>query len=182
MKTIDGHTIDERLLTEGAVIDIGCRGFVFADYFKPRHNVYCIDPDKLQAPQGVFYDQCAITGYEGETVYYKLGEAGYTKDIKEFNPDESTTVRAMQLQTFINKRRIMHIDILKLDCEGAEYTILTDKFCNHAKQITVEFHEHAFPELHKEMYPRVLANLSRWYDLVYQRPDAPLMDCLFVRR
>ena len=35
LQRIDGHTIDLDLLTNsGTIVDLGCRGFVFANYFK----------------------------------------------------------------------------------------------------------------------------------------------------
>ncbi|OHB92414.1 MAG: hypothetical protein A2Z57_12090 [Planctomycetes bacterium RIFCSPHIGHO2_12_39_6] len=193
MKTIDGHTIDETLLTGGVVIDIGCRGFAFEKEFE-KCQVYSIDADESAVPYKYRYNlqtrkaifNLAITPNDGTTTYYKLGESGYTKDIKEFTPEEGIIVESMKLNTFyeINILPFEEVDILKLDIEGGEYSILADpNFRPLPKQITVEFHDHVFPELHKEMYPKVLSNLKDLgYDLVYQRPDAPLMDCLFIRR
>lgn len=44
---IGGHTIDKSILGNGCIIDVGCRGFVFADseLFKEK-KIYCLDPDK----------------------------------------------------------------------------------------------------------------------------------------
>src|SRR3990167_7497480 len=125
MICVDGHTIDETLLTGGAVIDIGCRGFVFSNQLETMGCItYPIDADKLEGE----YFQIAITPKEGKTILYRLTESSYTQEIKQFTPEEGIEVDCMPLNTFYDAyvNKLLSIDILKLDIEGGEYSILTN--------------------------------------------------------
>ncbi len=58
-------------------------------------------------------------------------------------------------------------DVVKLDCEGAEYGVLLDWPGPIANQITVEFHEHTGAnEKGIEMYQRILRHLKQWYRVI----------------
>ena len=185
LKRIEGHTVDLSIVDRKTVVDLGCRDFKFSEYFK---NIGCavlaFDADKevfKNPPKGIVCFNNAVTTYNGRVNYYKLGECGYTDDIKEHNPDESEPVDCISYSGIINEG----YDILKMDVEGAEYAILSDPdFKPYPKQITVEFHEHCFKELHDKMYQKCLDNLSRWYDLVYTMEDNEfkLIDTLFIRK
>ena len=53
-----------------------------------------------------------------------------------------------------------HWDVVKLDCEGAEYDVLLDWPGPIAEQITVEFHEHTGanvkgPDVYREILEQV---------------------------
>jgi len=178
--------INESLLSNGVIIDIGCRGFEFANHFKGK-TVFCVDPDKE-----VFGDypndktenfnclNLAISDKNGEGIYYRNGEM--THLVKEVWPAnehlhfkcKTITMEELYLRTGED------VDLLKLDCEGAEYIILGDGFRPVPKQITVEFHNHLYPELHALNYAKVLRNLSKDYNMVYSH--ATLIDNLFIRK
>lgn len=185
IKRIEGHTVDLSLIRGKKVIDLGCRDFKFAEYFK---NIGCdvlaFDADKdvfKNPPYGISWFNKAVTTYFGTTIYYKLGECGYTNDIKEHNPDEAVSVECVSYLSIANE----DYDILKMDIEGAEYAILSDpNFKPYPKQITVEFHEHCFKQLHDEMFNKCVDNLNQWYDLVYIMEDNEfkLIDTLFIRK
>ena len=177
-KNIAGHTIGVSLLTGGNVIDLGCRDFTFAKGMRDLGCApYCLDADPNVKSDEFIVINKAVTTYSGTVRYVALGESGYTSDLKECNG--SIEVECVKYSELTDKE----YDVLKLDIEGGEYSILSDpNFKPLPKQISVEFHHHVFPEIHDKFYPLILENLGRWYDLVYQREDAPLMDCLFVRR
>jgi FkbM family methyltransferase len=174
MVTIGGHTFEEKLLGDGCIIDVGCRGFVFADHFLEQgKKVYCIDPDDevfKDSRQGRIDLNLAISASAGETSYYKNGEATMLREVdpdptfvhinkKYCNPCKSITMEDLYKITGEN------VDILKLDCEGAEYIILGETFKPIPKQITVEFHNHCVPKLHKEKYPQIIERLSKYYKM-----------------
>src|SRR3990167_4955666 len=129
-KTIGGHTFCPELLTDGVIIDVGCRGFAFADYFKHPNKVYCFDPDAdvfdINQRPNQFYYQFAISDKTGHDFYYKnisCPEGSLLKQLDQdqthpFTPCKTITMDELYAITGTN------VDVLKLDCEGAEYIIL----------------------------------------------------------
>lgn len=194
--TIAGHTFDKSLLNDGCIIDVGARGFEFANYF-PNKDVYCIDPDSKvfdNLPNDLFkYINVAISDKRGETTYYENGEATM---IRELDPDPTfehidkkycntcKTITMNDLYEITGE----NVDILKLDCEGAEYLILGETFRPVPKQITVEFHHHCVPEMHKKHYTSIIERLSKDYtmhnDVWEQRHGCGynFWDTLFIRK
>lgn len=209
MITIAGHTFDESLLGDGVIIDVGCRGFEFSDYFIDK-LVYCIDPDK-----NVFHDRptskikmtfgdnggtcihnhlnVAISDKSGETTYYENGEATM---IREIDPDPTyphinekyknkcKTITMDELYEITGE----NVDLLKLDCEGAEYIILGETFKPIPKQISVEFHYHCVPDLHMANFNNILNRLLKDYTVHNMNWEARhgcgfnYWDVLFIKR
>lgn len=208
MKTIAGHTFDETLLTDGVIIDVGCRGFEFSDYFENK-NVFCIDPEisvfehmsngmdemklgfnnyRLPFHNGIdYYFNVAISDKAGDSGIYLNGEGTC---LKEIDPDQAHPFIPCKTITMDDLYKITgeNVDILKLDCEGAEYIILGETFKPIPKQISVEFHHHCVPELHKEKYQQIVERLSKDYtmhnDVWEQRHGCGFnfWDTLFIRK
>lgn len=198
MVTVGGHTFDEKLLGNGCIIDVGCRGFTFADYFlNLGKRVYCIDPDdevfNAEPKKGRIDLNLAIAGSSGQTSYYKNGEATMIREVdpdptfvhinkKYCNPCKAITMDDLYKITGEN------VDVLKLDCEGAEYIILGETFNPIPKQITVEFHYHCVPKTHKEHYQGIVERLSKHYKMesgVWEARHGAgfnFWDSLFVKR
>lgn len=200
MICIGGHTFDETLLTDGVIIDVGCRGFEFSNYFTDRNIVtYCIDPDEKVfefAPylHNLKHDMViAISDKAGETTYYENGEATM---IREVDPDPTfvhidkkycNTCKTITMDD-LYKITGENVDVLKLDCEGAEYIILGETFKPIPKQITVEFHYHCVPELHTKNFNDIINRLTKDYtvhNMVWEARHGcgfNYWDVLFVRR
>ncbi len=209
-KTVGGHTFCPEILTDGVIIDVGCRGFEFTDYFDEEKRVICIDPDRnvfenllsrtdftnisyYDIVKNRVYLNTAISDKHGETTYYPNGEATM---IREVDPDPnyphidqkySKTCKTITMED-LYKITGENVDILKLDCEGAEYIILGETFKPIPKQITVEFHHHCVPELHKQKYTSIIERLSKDYtmhnDVWEQRHGCGFnfWDTLFIRK
>lgn len=189
MITVTGHTFEETLLSDGVIIDIGCRDFTFADHFKGK-KVYCIDVDS-SVFNGVENDHIkmnvAISDKKGITGYYKNGEATC---IKQIDPDQNHKFHACESITMADLYKVTgtNVDLLKLDCEGAEYIILGETFEPIPKQISVEFHHHCVPSMHMTNYPFILERLSKDYtihnDVWEQRHGCGynFWDTLFIRK
>ncbi len=195
MKTIAGHTFDETLLTDGVIIDVGCRGFEFTSYFNKR-KVYAIDPDpevfkgsqvfSLDAER-VYLMLNAISDKSGESGIYINGEGTC---LKEIDPDQAHPFVPCKTITMDDLYKITgeNVDILKLDCEGAEYIILGETFKPIPKQISVEFHHHCVPELHKKHYDTTIERLSKDYTMhnsVWEQRHGcgfNFWDTLFIRK
>lgn len=181
MTNVHGHSVDLSLLGDGHIIDCGCRDFKFARFFNDRH-VFCIDADPkvfVDYPTNVTIMNYAITETKGDVTLYRNGEMTVLTDIYEGLEHERFKVEGITMNDAY-KLTGENIDLLKLDCEGAEYFILSKDFRPVPKQISVEFHRHMYPDLHDREYQNVLDTLSKDYNLVYQHET--LMDCLFVRK
>jgi FkbM family methyltransferase len=66
-----------------------------------------------------------------------------TIPLKKFN-SRILKVNCLSLDKFIKDNKIKTIDLIKLDCEGAEYSILYNSDLSIVNQIILEFHE--FPD------------------------------------
>lgn len=194
--TIGGHTFAPELLTDGVIIDIGCRDFSFANSFMKK-RVYCVDVDPkvfeercewVNSIGGVrFHLNVAISDKAGDSAFYENGEATC---LKEIDPDQNHPFIPCKTITMDDLYKITgeNVDLLKLDCEGAEYIILGETFKPIPKQISVEFHHHCVPELHKQHYTSIVERLSKDYDMhnaVWEQRHGcgfNFWDTLFIRK
>jgi len=196
-KEVGGHTFCPELLGHGVIIDVGCRGFWFANHFIGKQAVYCIDPDPKvfegawADPVNFLHMNVAISDKNGEASYYENGEATC---LQQIDPDQShlfvpcKTITMDDLYNFIGVNIGTTVDVLKLDCEGAEYIILGETFSPIPKQITVEFHHHTVPELHRQHYESVKHRLSEHYEIfndIWEKRHGEMesfWDVLFIRK
>lgn len=185
---VGGHTFDKSLLNDGVVIDVGCRDFTFADYFDQQ--VYCIDVDpKVFAGVDNRHNKLnvAISDKAGESGYYENGEATC---LQEIDPDQAHPFKPCRTITMEDLYKITgeNVDLLKLDCEGAEYIILGETFKPIPKQISVEFHYHCVPAMHTEHFNNILNRLMKDYtvhNMVWEARHGcgfNYWDVLFIRR
>lgn len=192
---IAGHTIETDLISDGIIIDIGCRGLEFANYFTthhPKNGVVCIDPDldvfrnRISGHNQMWYN-VAVSDKAGESSIYRNGEATC---LKEIDPDQSHPFIPCRTITMDDLYAITgsNVDVLKLDCEGAEYIILGETFKPIPKQISVEFHKHTVPEMHAANFDKILKRLGEHYDIhvsAYEQRHGcgfNYWDMLFVKR
>jgi FkbM family methyltransferase len=196
MELVGGHTFEESLLGDGCIIDIGCRGFEFTKYFIGR-KVYCIDPDpevfknipeelmNLDPPMIAL--NMAISDTAGESEYYENGEATCLKQLHHFQDHRIKPCKTITMED-LYKITGENVDLLKLDCEGAEYIILGETFKPIPKQISVEFHNHCVPEIHARNYRKIVERLSEHYtmhnDVWEQRHGCGFnfWDTLFIKK
>src|SRR3990172_2138213 len=174
---VGGHTIDKSILSDGCIIDVGCRGFIFSDYFT-ENQVYCIDPDpdvfydKNPLSNSFIYMNVAISDKVGDSQYYENGEATCLKQLHHYQDHRIKPCKTITMDD-LYKITGENVDILKLDCEGAEYIILGETFKPIPKQISVEMHRHCVPEMHDREYPKIVERPSRDYvvanDPAYER-------------
>lgn len=154
MTTIAEHTVDLSLLPEKAnILDIGCRGFLFADDLKRLgHHVVCVDIDILH-PHRPYY-MCAIASYTGKCSVQKSKDPQATKMTAGFD------VPCYTIPDFSKMVGVAFWDVIKIDVEGAEREIIMSLTEPPAKQLSIEFHLHtkAYPESAiKEMEDKLLS-------------------------
>jgi FkbM family methyltransferase len=195
MRTIDGHTFDESLLSGGWVIDAGCRGWKFSYHcwLNYRSKVYSVDiedfKDKPETGSAKF-KQAALTTHSTQTEAYFFGNGtgNFIKGINELpgntpdRPCETKVIPCITLED-IYKEIGTDIALLKLDIEGAEYAVM-DRMEPIPKQITVEFHQHCHVKPHEAYFNSIIERLSKYYHIHFFNVQHPyyFMDCLFIRK
>lgn len=175
---LDTHTVAENLLTPGGwAIDVGCRGFVFARELVARGlNVICLDPDPaIEDPnvEGVtFLNKALVASPESEMFYasWSTGEGNFvtTESAKIPHYAKASKVQCVTLENLMREYGVDVFDVVKMDCEGSEYEILSNWSGPVAKQISVEYHdftEHVGDDL-ADCHKRIDDVLSRWYATV----------------
>jgi|GEM_PF-5465912 len=182
MITVAEHSIDESLLTGGTVIDAGCRGFGFSVAMRDMGcRVLAFDIEDMVAPEGIEFKRAAILNRDG-LVYYK---EHHDKQATHLT-DNGIPVEAIDINTLYKDTVV---DVLKLDVEGSEYLILSDKnFQPVPRQISVEFHEHCHKDLHRKYFEKCVENMLRHYRVAkmerYEAHGAGFnyWDCLFINK
>lgn len=188
---IGGHTVEDSLLKDGCIIDIGCRGFSFTGHplFKGK-RIYAIDPDEevfKDAPNGITLLNLAIWNEAGEKTYYRNGEATCIQEVWEPHKHLHFPCRAITMD-MLYEITGYDVDVLKLDCEGAEYHILDESFEPIPKQISIEFHYHCMAHVHNEKIDGILKRLGKSYEaknLVWEARYGAgfnFWDVLFIRK
>lgn len=119
----------------------------FADNVKLLRNMMADNPTYSNKVK-VF--QKAVTDKENEetTLYVKHsdGQSSIASIFEDFDPRNKniTTVVTTTLTAIINENKIDSVDVLKMDCEGAEYPILystPNSILKKIKLILIEVHD-----------------------------------------
>lgn len=187
-KSPDGHTYAKRLLQRGGwALDVGCRGFLFSEEMgRCGLRVLALDPaPDVQDPRipNVIFRRVALVGERiaSRRRTTRLFCDGDGDSFTLLGGTRSKAVRVCQqsLSTILRQHRIRYFDIVKLDCEGAEYDILGDWPGPVATQISVEFHD--FRGMNpcadaEQYYKQMLPRLGRWYTICqHKRTQAEWM-------
>ncbi|MCB1474333.1 MAG: FkbM family methyltransferase [Rhodobiaceae bacterium] len=155
------------LAREGAVVlDIGANAGFFAlqilcDHpdaqvisFEPLSgNFRLMEENRRAFPQARWtIVNAAVAGHDGEIeIYSHAGPEAYTSGASMESSDEQTIAtrcRAVTLKSILAENRLDRVELLKLDCEGAEYEILfgaSDDDLARIEHMAIETHESAVP-------------------------------------
>jgi len=114
--------------------------------FEPNYRIYnnlkkyFPDQEKVHIFNFAVWDRNSLT-----TFYDDIGHLG--SGIYETLPKESVLdsyeVRTINLYDFLIYHNILHIDLLKIDCEGTEYDIIEcipNDYLKNVKKIHIEYH------------------------------------------
>lgn len=160
MKTREG-TYDSYILKEIArtygwmdvkdkvVMDIGaCFGAAsvfFADAgaeqvyaFEPEPDNYNLLIENVGSRKIMCYN-AAISDKNGEISFY-VNEEGINKGSHTMRPTRGRKEIKVQSISFDKQLKLHKPEVLKIDCEGAEYTFLTKPLPDFVKQVTIELH------------------------------------------
>lgn len=166
MVTISEHTFFEENLSNIIVLDLGaCEGrflkgilekFSFKRYIAIEANPFLYNILKEFESDKINIIHAAVV------------DSNYPKKVMDFNVDPSSVfnssgfwkekeweqyqVNTITLKDIFERFELKHIDLLKMDIEGAEWAILEEFDEDDYKridQITVEFHDFIKPEMQK---------------------------------
>ena len=102
-------------------------------------------------PTNFKLNEYGISDYDGEATFYPPENPNYISHSiieKERTKDKTIKVKMKKLETIMMELEHSHIDILKMDIEGAEYSVIENLKLSNIRptQLLVEFH-HRFPNI-----------------------------------
>ncbi|MFA5886954.1 MAG: FkbM family methyltransferase [Patescibacteria group bacterium] len=136
---------------QAVIIDIGAHIGSFTLYLKnklPSSRVYCFEP--AQSNYNILVDNINLNGLQnvkaikmalaGKSGSAYLKTAGLNSNAYNLG-NAGEAVASIDLDTFLRGENLENIDLLKMDCEGTEYEILSNfKQLNKIKSIILEYH------------------------------------------
>jgi FkbM family methyltransferase len=134
-----------------------------------RQNVAAYDLSKLHSSSFHFYTY-ALWDSEGFLDFYpplddSRDSSGSLNAIQNFYVKNQTSIRveAISVFSFLKQMSLTHVDILKLDIEGAPLEVITKMFKDsvYPKQIVVEFDEMHFPSIRSKYRAQKLYKLIK---------------------
>lgn len=143
------------------VVDIGANIGMFSLYaarsgaekliaFEPNPSSHKILVKNLSQPSiktDVSLFQLAVSGVAGETVFMPADSSPYNRTINApTDSSASVAVETTSLDKIVEQCEGRRIDFLKMDCEGAEWEILTqcsEDALSQVDRIRMEFHPRA---------------------------------------
>jgi FkbM family methyltransferase len=156
---------DYGTVTAGSrVVDIGANIGVFS-LFAASHGaskVYAFEPSRQaydvllrsiavnRLEQVIFPSRMAVTATPGETVRLPMGSSPYNQVLREDSAEQYQEVVTTTLRNILNENQIDTVDLLKMDCEGAEYEILFNAdgpTLARIREMKMEFHRGKIDEL-----------------------------------
>jgi hypothetical protein len=163
--TVDNHSFREDFLTGGPVLDAGSRGLRLSKWFVARGHspVIALDAGEDEHADGVTFHRKAL-------VHSKLAGANVslvkTDDLEaRYISPAWGDVYAISIPILMHDYHIIQWDLIKLNIEGSEYDILDEIEGAISKQIVFSFHEHTDRARGREECDRIIAKLSKWYDV-----------------
>jgi FkbM family methyltransferase len=122
--------------------------------------------------------QLAVSAVAGQDVRFPLAPSVYNRIAGEGEVGEFETVRTTSLAEILARDAAQGIDLLKLDCEGAEYDILfsaAPSDISRVREIRMEYHSGRDTEL--KTYLR-----NAGFEITSFRPDSPSTGNIWARR
>lgn len=145
--------------------NIGCASLYFAHHF-PEAAIYSVEAEKTNfdqlsmhlhlnpATQIKAYHRAFWINSEEElvvsTAFRDGREWAFSVSEKCQESSKQSTVQTISLPKLMEEEKLMQVDILKIDIEGAEQKILNDRFTlqwigDKVKYLAMEIHEEAIP-------------------------------------
>jgi FkbM family methyltransferase len=120
---------------------------------------------RAQAIPGEFMlHETGIADYDGKAMFFppeNPKHISHTIIDRKATKNRTITVEVRRLSTIMAELRHRHIDVLKMDVEGAEYKVLEDIISSNLdiRQMLIEFH-HRFPGMGIDATRRAVRSLN----------------------
>jgi len=167
------YRLNYKLNSESVVVDLGARHGDWADLIRKKYSpkIYCFEvvPEFCtQLKNKGYYTFCLAVSNKKERI--KLGvfesEASIFYNESSF---ESESISSNEIFDLINQN---HIDLMKINVEGAEYKILNELINNKSiskiSNLQVQFH--MFDENNNNEYEPLIQKLSETHELSWRFP------------
>ncbi len=163
----DSLSPDSKIISVGIGEDIT---FDLSIIHKYNCNVFAYDPTpkvkqflkNQELPPNFIYHNIAIGDCDGKLVFFPPdNKDNVSHTAIKRNNDSGVEVVSNKLSTIMSRHGFSEIDLLKIDIEGFEYSVI-DNIINEnvkIKQLLVEFH-HFFPEIGNHKTEEYLNKLS----------------------
>jgi len=151
---------------------VGPRGQVHAFEPVPEYYAALTENLRLNEVDNVRMHQFAVTDKESEISYYKHGEGS---GIVQADDAEEILVGATSLDYFVAEQALDRVDLLNMDCEGAELLVLQAgkrTLQRHAHQVFCEIHHDYLSRLGQSVHDIVAYLLALGYQVAPVRVEA----------
>jgi FkbM family methyltransferase len=144
---------------DSVVIDIGANIGVFTVYaasttrnttvyaFEPMEHNYKILRDNIRInslEKRIHSFELGVAAHAGERKLYLGGGSPYHSLYSENDTENSVTIDCISLPEIFDQQGLQRCDLLKLDCEGAEFEILystPEEYMQRINRIRLEYHD-----------------------------------------
>ena len=143
--------------SNSVVIDIGANIGVFSLYaaYNGARAVYAYEPNtefyecllrnisENNLEDVIIPYKLAVSGVDGDTVKFPVKPSLWNAIITDDSSEDFELVKTTTLEKILSTNSVSVVDLLKLDCEGAEYDILftsNDAVLEKIRAIRLEYH------------------------------------------
>lgn len=151
----------------------------------PKARIYSIEAEhsnfemlreNTRAYENVTPIYAALADSPGEVAILDDGSGHWAFRIQKNAAPTQRKVRAITMDGFMEEYKISHVDVLKVDIEGAEYDVFraSKSWLGRMRSMVVETHEHFVPGGEKVFGPATASFPYRWKqgeNDFFTRPD-----------
>ncbi len=142
----------------GVIYDLGANIGVFSLYaayckakrvhaYEPSKEAYdclCRNISENRLDDIIMPFRFAVSAVDGQSVKMPISPSPYNRILSDEEDDSSGWVETRTLRNILDAADIFPVDLVKIDCEGAEYDILfqsNEQVFDRVKEIRLEYHE-----------------------------------------